>query len=118
MSLDGRFQLGRAKTGGRRAGMPNNATRDVREFARGLVGDTSYQRSLLRRLRSGSLPGTVESLLWHYAFGKPKETLGLQPPNSTQTADPDLSRLSNEELAALEEILGKLAPDPSSQGSS
>ena len=72
------------------------------------MDDPAYQTSLLRRLRSGSLPGSVESLLWHYAFGKPKDGLLLEAPVSSQTEALDLSCLSEKELVDLGELLHKV----------
>lgn len=54
---------------GRPKGIPNKATTEVRELARRLVQDKTYQRSLRRRLMNGTL-GPLEIVLWHYAYGK------------------------------------------------
>jgi hypothetical protein len=60
---------------GRQKGVPNRATQEVREIARAIVDDAEYRRSLLTRIRKGKLAPAVESLLWHYVYGKPKETV-------------------------------------------
>lgn len=65
---------GSPKTGGRKAGTPNKATREIQEAARGLLEDPAYVSSLRDRLIVGTA-GAVESLLYHYAYGKPKETV-------------------------------------------
>jgi hypothetical protein len=61
---------------GRRPGTLNKATREVRELARRLVEDPEYQESVQQRLKDG-LAGPLEPLLWHYAYGKPKEVVDL-----------------------------------------
>ena len=57
-------------------GTPNKATREVRELARRLVEDPEYQAALHSRLLNGQA-GALEPLLWHYAYGKPKEPVEL-----------------------------------------
>ena len=52
----------------------SKATVEIREAARLLLEDPSYRRSLRSRLISGNA-GPVEALLFHYAYGKPKETV-------------------------------------------
>lgn len=51
---------------------PNKATKEIRSIAKRLVEDELYQRNLLERLRAGTA-GSVEVLLYHYAYGKPKD---------------------------------------------
>lgn len=41
-------------------------------MSRRLLEDEEYQRSLAERLKEGRAQ-TVEALLYHYAYGKPKE---------------------------------------------
>jgi hypothetical protein len=62
------------KTGGRRAGTPNKATRKIRNAARRLLEDPAYLRSVRARLLEGKAP-QLEVLLHHYAYGKPKESV-------------------------------------------
>lgn len=66
------------KTGGRTKGTPNTATREVAETCRALVEDKAYRANLALRLVEGKLHASVEALLWHYAYGKPKETVEHQ----------------------------------------
>lgn len=59
---------------GRPKGVPNKANREIKDLARKLLEDDEYQRSLAERLKDGRAQ-TVEALLYHYAYGKPKETV-------------------------------------------
>jgi hypothetical protein len=68
---------GQPKTGGRRRGTPNKATSAIREAAQKLLEDKDYQAALKTRLRRGTA-GAVEPLLYHYAYGKPKETVAVE----------------------------------------
>ncbi len=61
---------------GRPKGLPNKATQDVREFAQRFIDDEDYRASLKRRILRGSAPH-METLIWHYRFGKPKDTLDV-----------------------------------------
>ena len=63
------FQPGHRKVGGRIKGTPNKATVEARELARNLLG-TKYQERLKQRLLAGEA-GSMEALLWLYAFGRP-----------------------------------------------
>jgi hypothetical protein len=58
---------------GRPKGSPNKATVAVREAAKMLVEDDVYRAKLQKRLREGRIAPAMESLLWFYAYGKPKE---------------------------------------------
>lgn len=62
---------------GRPKGALNKSTRDIQEFSRATLEDPEYVRELKTRLRRGKAPH-VETLLYHYAFGKPKETLNVE----------------------------------------
>lgn len=55
----------------------NRATREIREVSRRLLADTEYQASLRSRLIAGKAPH-METLLHHYAWGKPKDTTVLE----------------------------------------
>ncbi len=66
------------KLGGRKKGTPNKKTRAQREsieaIARHLVDDPVYQRRVRARMLAGTA-GHLETLLWHYAYGRPVETV-------------------------------------------
>lgn len=66
---------------GRPKGTPNKVTIEVRELARAMVENETYRSRLGRRLRSGKLAPAVETMLWHYAYGKPKETHEVTGPD-------------------------------------
>jgi hypothetical protein len=75
---------------GRPKGVPNIASREIKDVARRLLEDEAYQARLVTRLRAGKAP-PVEVLLFHYAFGKPVER------HEVTTAIGDFSRLSDDE---------------------
>ena len=64
---------------GRPAGVPNKITQDIKAAARQLLEDPEYQASLRIRLRRGDAPH-METLLHHYGYGKPKDTLEVSTP--------------------------------------
>lgn len=66
------------KTGGRAKGTPNKSTTDVAVVARKLVEDQDYRTLFKARLHAGTVPPGVESMLWHYAYGKPAEHLQVE----------------------------------------
>ena len=81
------------KTGGRRKGTPNKVTAEARAICAAILDDPTYRTNLTARARAGTLAPAVEAMLWHYAFGKPRESLEV-------TVGPagDLSELSTEDL--------------------
>lgn len=64
------FQRGNT---GRPKGAKNKQTVEIREMARRLVNDAAYRRALKKRLQDGELSPPMETLLWHYAYGKPSD---------------------------------------------
>lgn len=66
------FRKGKPKTGGRKAGTLNKVTVEIKEFARSMLEDPVYQERLRGRISQGKAP-QIEVLLFHYAYGKPKE---------------------------------------------
>jgi hypothetical protein len=68
----GRFCKGE---GGRKPGSVNKTTREVREIARSIVEDKRVQERLLLDARRGKLSPPVMTMLWHYAYGKPKDVV-------------------------------------------
>lgn len=66
------------RRGGRAKGTPNKVTAEVREVCVGILAGKDYQQSIVARVKAGTLPAAVECLMWHYAYGKPKDTLALE----------------------------------------
>ena len=58
---------------GRKKGVPNKATAEVRAACAAIVDDPTYRRQLIARAKAGKLAPALECMLWHYAKGKPKE---------------------------------------------
>ncbi len=91
---------------GRKKGVLNKATIEVKAFCRELLDDPTYQASLKQRLREGVLPPAMETLLWHYSYGKPKEQMELtgkdggpiqvQPVLASQLSTETLTRVVQE----------------------
>ena len=74
------FEKGDARAG-RPKGTPNKVTVEVRNLARAMVQDEKYLAKLSRDLHAGKLPIQLVVMLWHYAYGKPKETHELTGPD-------------------------------------
>ena len=86
---------------GRPKGTPNKTTLDAREYAGQLVDSPEYRASLNQRLLAGTA-GAIESLLWHYAKGKPVDRVESGGPGA-------FAEVSTEELRKrLAEALNKL----------
>ena len=66
------------KTGGRTKGTPNKATREVKTFCASLLESARYQRQLRERVHKGTLPPALEAMLWHYAYGVPRQTVAVE----------------------------------------
>lgn len=63
--------------GGRPKGAVNHATREIQEFSGAMLDDQEYRAALKLRLKEGKAQH-VEVLLFHYRYGKPKDTLTLE----------------------------------------
>lgn len=61
-------------------------TAEARDRARELVDDPTYQANLKERLKTGLIAPGVEAMLWHYAHGKPPDTLALTDPDGKPAA--------------------------------
>lgn len=83
--------------------MSKSRTAEAREFARELLNSQVYRENLKLRLMAGDLPANLEAMLFHYAYGKPVETLEVVKAN-------DFERMSDEELLAAEKTLRELLP--------
>jgi hypothetical protein len=81
---------------------------EAKNFALEIITSNEYRESVRRRAKAGTLPPPVEQMLWHYAYGKPAETVKVEHTTS------ELEGMSPGELATraavLSEILRKLEP--------
>lgn len=69
----------------------------VQNFCRGVLRSRDYRRSLLLRVRIGELPPAIESLLYHYAEGKPVDRIE----HTGREGGPiEIRDMTNAELAA------------------
>ena len=57
--------------GGRKAGVPDKVSQEVRQLARKLF-DKAYWQRTKQRLAQGKLPPFIEAKLLAYAFGEPQ----------------------------------------------
>lgn len=67
---------------GRPKGLPNKATREIKDFTTQFLSSAAYVESARKRVLTGTAPH-LETLWHHYAYGKPKETVqvnGAVPP--------------------------------------
>lgn len=69
----------------------------AREFAQNILADADYKAKLLDRAKRGVLHPAIEQMLWHYAYGKPKDVVELHDNRSTV----NLLEMSDVELAEL-----------------
>lgn len=71
------FKKGGKPGPGRPKGLLNKTTQAAQDFARGIVESADYRAALQAKVRAGTLAPAVESMLWHYAYGKPKESIEI-----------------------------------------
>lgn len=57
---------------GRPKGSQNKVTVEIKNFAHRFVNDEAYLKKLRVRVNEGTAPH-METLMWHYAYGKPKD---------------------------------------------
>ena len=58
---------------GRTKGTPNKVTAEAKAVCAAIVDDPTYRKKLIARAKAGELAPAIEAMLWHYAYGKPKE---------------------------------------------
>jgi hypothetical protein len=66
------------KTGARKKGTPNKATREAKEFCASIIDDPRYQSTGRARAIRATFVADVEVMLWHYARGVPKQTVAVE----------------------------------------
>lgn len=95
----GRFRKGHSgNPAGRRPGS-NRVTTEAKAACNAIVDDWIYRSNLLTRMRKGTAAPAVETMVWYYAKGKPKERVELG-------ADKTLADLVREAIE------GSPAPEP------
>lgn len=62
---------------GRKRGVPNKATAEIKGFTQDLLTSEAYRKALTKRVIAGKSP-QLEALMHYYAFGKPKERVELE----------------------------------------
>jgi hypothetical protein len=62
-----------SRYGGRKKGTPNKSTTEVGQFFRQILESKTYQANLTKRFKAGKVAPALETLAFHYVYGKPKE---------------------------------------------
>lgn len=110
------FVKGMKKVGGRTKGSVNKYAGVGREFARRMLGDKEYLKSLRERLRRGKAP-EIEKLLFLYAYGRPLEKIELTGADGGPIETIDRTDLTNTVLGRLVTVLRRTGEgDQSSPG--
>ena len=81
---------------GRPKGSLNQRTIEAKALARGLLNDPTYRQNLQADLKNRKVEASIEAMLWHYAYGRPKESLELSW---------NLEKLTDTELDQLETLV-------------
>jgi len=69
----GRFRKGRPKTGGRRRGTPNRATRAVKEFLAEILDRADVQDAIRQRILKGDTAAFFKAV--EHVIGKPRQAM-------------------------------------------
>jgi hypothetical protein len=64
--------------GGRKPGVPNKVTFEIKALCVRLLEDPVYQRQLRRDLRRREIAPQIEQMLYAYGYGKPKEHIEIE----------------------------------------
>lgn len=100
---------GTPKTGGRRPGTLNRTTREIGELALALVPEAIRElKKLVKSAESESAKVAAIAMVFDRACGKPSQPLR----HSGTVGTYDLSRVTDEDLSKLEDILGSIADAP------
>ena len=89
---------------------------EAKSFCRRILSTDAYRVQLEKRLLSGSLPPALETMLWHYSYGRPVETVVVREEveDLSVLSVSDLAKRMSEMQAALrqaEEIEQELVED-------
>jgi hypothetical protein len=87
------------KTGGRVKGTPNKRTQEIQALARSILEQPAYLAMLTQRACAGTLPPAVETMLFYYAYGKPKDSIEHRGTLTYRVAQ--LQAMSDAQLLAL-----------------
>ena len=85
---------------GRPKGSLNQRTLEAKALARGLLNDPTYRKNLQADLKNRKVEASIEAMLWHYAYGKPKEHIELNW---------NLEKLTDTELDQLEALVKRVS---------
>lgn len=112
---------------GQRLRVPRSLTQkqvlDAKLFAELIVDHPEYRKALFKAAIERTLPPGLETMLWHYAKGKPRESMDIHVQSNAvvqhQVTLVPLNLMSDAELQALRSVLGKaeaagLLPEPQS----
>lgn len=83
---------------GRPKGLPNIATREMKQFIAEFVKSEAYRQNLKARIFMGEA-NHIELLMWHYLYGKPRETIRLEtdrPPFQVIILDQHVDPMADE----------------------
>lgn len=94
---------------GRKKGVANKVTKDVRALAQNLFNPAYWTRTA-KRLASGKLHPLLEKTLLAYAYGEPKKTLKLEGEVGVQEKRDFMRGLSDE---FVRELAMRAAVEPS-----
>lgn len=61
--------------GGRPKGVKNLTSNAARAVCTRLVENRLYRQAFAKRFYAGELAPPLEAMVWHYAYGKPQETV-------------------------------------------
>jgi len=90
---------------GRKKGTPNPISIEARQLAVELVNGAEYQRRLRRDFEARKLHPTIESLVWAYAIGKPRQDIAINANvNVNARLDAERAAFALLDLAELEAL--------------